>query len=255
MDTIIKYPRTPHLQGSNLQKGDEDLNQISFESIKGKYLVIEEKIDGANCAVSFSSGGELLLQSRGHFLRGGYRERHYNLLKTWAYSLTADFYSVLRERYIMYGEWLYAKHKIYYDSLPAYFVEFDIFDKEKRVFLSTENRRKLLKDLPVSSVPILASGRFEKIDDVLSYLGKSHYKSEKCLENFKNQALKLGLDYQEQLRQSDNSPLMEGLYLKVEEEGKVVQRLKYVRDSFTQGIEESETPWLNRTIFPNGLKS
>ena len=254
MENIIKYPRTPHLQGSNLQKGDEDLNQIPFDSIKGKYLVIEEKIDGANCGVSFSSTGELLLQSRGHFLRGGYRERHYDLFKTWAYSLSSEFYQVLGTRYLMYGEWLYAKHKIYYDSLPSYFMEFDIYDKENKVFLSTERRREMLKNLPVHSVPVLGTGRFKKSDEVLKYLGNSLYKSENWEENFKSQIEKLGLDLQEQLLQSDNSPLMEGLYIKIEEDGEVVDRLKYVRNSFNQGIQESDTPWLNRVIIPNGLK-
>ena len=77
-EKIIKYPRTQHIEGSKLQKGDEDLSQISFKKIKGKYIVIEEKVDGANSAISFNKDKELLLQSRGHFLTGGYRERHYN---------------------------------------------------------------------------------------------------------------------------------------------------------------------------------
>ena len=34
---IIKYPRTPHLEGSRLQPGDEDLSQVPFSYIKGKY--------------------------------------------------------------------------------------------------------------------------------------------------------------------------------------------------------------------------
>lgn len=52
-DTIIKYPRTPHIQGSRLQPGDEDLRQRSFSDIKDKHVVLEEKIDGANSAVSY----------------------------------------------------------------------------------------------------------------------------------------------------------------------------------------------------------
>ena len=83
-DVIIKYPRTPHIQGSRLQLGDEDLSQRPFSDIAGKSVVLEEKIDGANSAVSFTENGELRLQSRGHFLTGGYRERHYDLLKQWA---------------------------------------------------------------------------------------------------------------------------------------------------------------------------
>ena len=82
--SIIKYPRTRHLEGSRLQPGDEDLTQAPFSSILGKNIVIEEKIDGANSAISFDGDGNLLLQSRGHYLYGGYKERHYNLLKQWA---------------------------------------------------------------------------------------------------------------------------------------------------------------------------
>ena len=74
---IIKYPRTPHLAGSRLQPGDEDLSQVPFSCLAGRRLTVEEKVDGANSAVSFGPEGQLLLQSRGHYLTGGWRERHY----------------------------------------------------------------------------------------------------------------------------------------------------------------------------------
>ena len=51
---LKKYPRTPHLEGSRLQQGDEDLSQIRFSEIENRYLVVEEKCDGANSAISFS---------------------------------------------------------------------------------------------------------------------------------------------------------------------------------------------------------
>ena len=127
--SIIKYPRTPHIEGSRLQPGDEDLSQIPFDNIAGRHIVIEEKIDGANSALSFNPEGELLLQSRGHYLTGGYRERHYNLFKQWAGVHRDALWAVLGCRYVMYGEWMYAKHSIYYDALPHYFMEFDILDR------------------------------------------------------------------------------------------------------------------------------
>ena len=80
MDRIIKYPRTPHLVGSGIQIGDEDLSQVPFSEILGNNIVIEEKIDGANCGISFNNG-VILTQSRGHYLLGGARERDYDLLK------------------------------------------------------------------------------------------------------------------------------------------------------------------------------
>ena len=56
---LLKYPRTPHLEGSRLQEGDEDLAQIPFAEIAGKYLVVEEKCDGANSAISFGEDGKM----------------------------------------------------------------------------------------------------------------------------------------------------------------------------------------------------
>ncbi len=74
MQQIFKYPRTQHIEGSRLQPGDEDLESVRFTDISDNHLVIEEKVDGANCGISFSYDGKLLLQSRGHYLTGGYRE-------------------------------------------------------------------------------------------------------------------------------------------------------------------------------------
>ena len=66
-DRIIKYPRTPHLEGSSLQPGDEDLSQIPFSEIAGRHLVVEEKIDGANSAVSFTDSGNCACRAAGIF--------------------------------------------------------------------------------------------------------------------------------------------------------------------------------------------
>ena len=68
---IFKYPRTQHIEGSKLSDGDYDLSQVPFDQIKGKHVVVEEKVDGANSGISFSPDYELLLQSRGHYLTGG----------------------------------------------------------------------------------------------------------------------------------------------------------------------------------------
>ena len=251
--TLKKYPRTPHLEGSRLQPGDEDLSQIPFSCIKGRYLVVEEKIDGANSAISFNEEGELLLQSRGHYLTGGYRERHYNLMKQWANIHQDALFAVLGTRYIMYGEWMYAKHTVYYDMLPHYFLEFDIFDRQEQVFLSTRRRHEMLKDLPVASVPVLKEGQFQSREELIALLGKSNYISENKTETLRQTAEKLGLDVERQLRETDATDTMEGLYIKIEENGQVVDRLKFVRASFTQTVDQSQTHWLDRPIVPNGL--
>lgn len=254
MEIVLKkYPRTPHLEGSRLQWGDEDLSQIPFSAIRGRYLVVEEKIDGANTAVSFTEEGELRLQSRGHYLTGGYRERHYDLLKQWAMVHQETFFRVLGSRYIMYGEWMYAKHTVYYDQLPHYFLEFDIFDRQEGIFLSTKRRHEMLRGVPVVSVPVLKTGVFQNKEELLSLLGTSCYISERKTEALREVSEKLGLDADLQLEQTDASRDMEGLYIKIEENGQVVERLKFVRPSFTQAVGASQSHWLDRPIVPNGL--
>lgn len=250
---LKKYPRTPHLEGSRLQPGDEDLSQIPFSCIQGKHLVVEEKVDGANSAISFDENGTLLLQSRGHYLTGGYRERHYNLMKQWAGIHQDAFFEVLGTRYILYGEWLYAKHTVYYDKLPHYFLEFDIFDRQEEMFLSTARRHEMLQCLPMVSVPVLAEGVFQTKEELVSLLGPSNYISNRKTETLRQTSEKLGLDPDRQCRETDDTNLMEGLYIKVEENGQVVDRLKFVRPSFTQTVEMSSTHWLDRPIVPNGL--
>ena len=84
MPTLHKYPRTHHLEGSRLQPGDEDSRSVPFADLAGRHLVVEEKLDGANAGMSFDAAGRLWLQSRGHFLTGGAREKHFALFKRWA---------------------------------------------------------------------------------------------------------------------------------------------------------------------------
>lgn len=251
--TLKKYPRTPHLEGSRLQPGDEDLSQIPFSCIRGRHIVVEEKCDGANSAISFDGEGQLLLQSRGHYLTGGYRERHYDLLKQWATVHKEALWQLLGSRYILYGEWLYAKHTVFYDKLPHYFLEFDIFDREKGIFLDTPTRHKMLQNVPVVSVPVLGQGKFYDKEKLLELLGDSLYISPNKIEYLRSISQKLQLDADRQCRETDPSPTMEGLYIKVEENGQVVDRMKFVRASFLQTVEQSQTHWLDRPIVPNGL--
>ena len=250
---IHKYPRTPHLEGSRLQPGDEDLSQIPFASIQGRHLVIEEKCDGANSAVSFDADGELLLQSRGHYLTGGYRERHYNLMKRWAVAHRDALYQLLGKKYIMYGEWVYAKHTVFYDELPHYFLEFDILDRDTGVFLDTPSRHAMLRDAPIVSVPVLGSGVYRKKEDVLKLLGPSAYISGNQREHLWEGVERLGLDPEKACSETDLSGMMEGLYIKVEEDGRVVDRMKFVRAAFLQCVDFSESHWIDKPIIPNQL--
>lgn len=258
MREIRKFPRTAHLRGSRFQEGDHDLEAVPWEELQGKHLVIEEKMDGSNCGINFSEKGELLLQSRGHYLRGGPREKQFNLLKQWSSARQEEFFCVLGSRYVMYGEWLYAKHTMFYDALPHYFMEFDVLDTQTNEFLSTEARKQLLFSgpyvAPVIPVKVLASGQFASLKVLESMIAKSYFVSEgKRLLHLEEAARAANVPEVDAINHTDPSSLMEGLYVKWEEAGIVKGRYKYVRDSFTNVILDQEEHWHDRPIIQNKL--
>ncbi|MEU6040274.1 RNA ligase family protein [Actinomadura sp. NPDC047616] len=250
---IRKYPRTPHIEGSRLQPGDHDVAAVPFREIAGRYLVVEEKLDGANAGISFGPDGELRLQSRGHFLTGGPRERQFGPLKAWASSMQQVLWPRLRDRYVLYGEWLYAKHTMFYDALPHYFCEFDVLDQEDGTFLSTRRRRELLEGTPVVSVPVLHTGPLQRVSELTALLGPSTCRTPRWKDALREAALAGGADPGRVASETDGSEHMEGLYIKVEEDGRTVGRYKWVRPSFLTTILDSGSHWQDRPIVANGL--
>src|SRR5262249_4245605 len=152
------------------------------------------------------------------------RERQFDLLKRWANHHRTALSDILGNRYVMYGEWLYARHTIAYDALPHYFLEFDLLDRETGEFLSTGRRKRLLAFSPVVSVPVLADGL---VNDVEQYVGRSACSS---------------------------AETMEGLYIKYERDGQVSGRFKYVRATFLQAVQAAGEHWMERPIEPNRLR-
>lgn len=262
MSEFHKYVRTPHIQGSRLQQGDHDLEEVPLDELINKYLVIEEKIDGANSGISFSEDGELQLQSRGHYLRGGPRERHFDMFKQWTACHRETLFRVLGSRYVMYGEDMFATHTIFYDALPHYFMEFDILDTKTDTFLSTEERRKLIVsggagDI-VHSVLVLHDGVYTKLSlrdlgDLTRLVTKSNFITDDRSYSLASAALAAGVSPIDTMKRTDMDPLMEGLYIKWEEGGTVMGRYKYIRPSFTSSILDQDTHWHERPIIHNAL--
>ena len=250
---FVKYPRTPHLEGSRLQPGDSAHDQTSLSQLTQGELVWEEKVDGANSGVSFDAEGKLQLQSRGHVLTGGAREAQFNMLKQWATAWEEDLYIVLGERYVMYGEWCLAKHSVWYDRLPHYFLEFDVLDKQTGEWLSTDARHQLLKPLPVVSVPVVHRGYVSNRGAMEALVQPSVFKSPQWRKNFEQDVVRMGYDADKAWQETEPSDLSEGLYLKQELDGRVIGRYKFVRYDFVQTIISSGSHWADRPILPNLL--
>ena len=258
MNNIVRYPRTRHVETSGLQGGDEDLEIVPFSQLVDKHLVVEEKIDGCNVGVSFDSDCRLWLQSRGHFLIGNDKP-HFNLFKAWANSHENEFFDLLMDRYILYAEWMQVLHSVYYDLLPDFFMEFDVWDKQQKVFLDTPTRYAMLaKLLPfrISSVKVLHAGKVDSLSTLTAMVGKSHFISQNAFYDLIDAMDKAEFTEAEKKAISDMNKdgLMEGLYIKWEEDGIVKGRYKWVRGNFVQGIKESNQHWAERRPVYNKVK-
>src|SRR5436190_7537353 len=143
-DDFIKYPRTPHLFGSKGTDDDKHLGRKESEAfIADESLIVEEKLDGTNVGIHFTPRGRMVLQCRGHEITEGMHPQ-YDLFKQWTSVKRPVLEAMLGSRFILYGEWLYAKHSVHYRALPHYFFEFDLYDKDAAQFLALATRLQML---------------------------------------------------------------------------------------------------------------
>lgn len=234
-DDFVKYPRTPHLFGSKGTDDDKYMNEAdSRRFISNESLIVEEKIDGTNVGIHFTSGGQMVLQCRGHLITEGMHPQ-YDLFKQWTMVKRSALEECLGSRFILFGEWMYARHSLHYRQLPHYFFEFDVYDKEDEAFLSLERRLALLDGTGIQTVPVIHTGAVTQ-DQLAKLIGPSRFDS-----RFENPVTK----------QVDH--LMEGLYLRTEAGGAVTGRAKFVRPEFVEKVKQSEH-WQHQAMVSNLLR-
>lgn len=230
---FFKYPRTPHLFGSVGTDDDKHMGEReSLEFINDPSLVTEVKLDGGNAGIHFANG-EMVLQCRGHLITSGMHPQ-FDLFKQWAAVKRDTLEICLEDRYILFGEWLYAKHSVHYRQLPHYFFEFDIYDKADGVFLSLDRRTEILTGSGIHTVPVIHRGKVAR-DELPKLIGPDPYDAV-----FDNPLT----------GRPDN--LMEGLYLRKERDGVVTGRAKFVRPEFVEKVKQSEH-WQHQRMVPNLL--
>lgn len=233
-DEFTKYPRTPHLFGSKGTSDDKHLCEAESEMmIADESLIVEEKIDGTNVGIHFLDSGEMILQCRGHLITEGMHPQ-YDLFKQWATVKRNWLEERLTNRFIMFGEWVYARHSIHYRNLTHYFFEFDIYEKERAAFLDLKRRMSLLKGTGIHTVPVIHTGSVSR-DDLKALIRPSRFDGH--------------FEYPNRIR-SDN--LMEGLYMRTEADGVVTSRAKFVRPEFAEKIQQS-AHWQHQPMVPNLL--
>jgi hypothetical protein len=106
----------------------------------------------------------------------------------------------------------------------------------------------------VAQVPVLHEGPVKSVQKLGVMISRSKFISPNRRQNLLLAAEKAGVPEEQVLRETDMSELMEGLYVKVEDDENVIGRYKFVRETFTNAILDSETHWHDRIIVPNKLK-
>lgn len=222
---------------------------MQFNKLAGEFLVVEEKLDGTGVSIFFDDNLQLQVWHRG----SPALSKEFTRLRSWVDSRQDTLFNLLEDRYILFGEWMLHKHAVFYDQLPTYFFESDVFDKETETFLSTLARNSLLADRGIRSVPVLAALKPTKLSQLTDLVRKSMYQSEHWREVLWNKAEKEGFELKPLLDQCDQSDLAEGLYIKHEDERQVLGRYKHVRRAFVENIINSGTHLRDRIPFHNLL--
>jgi len=104
-------------------------------------------------------------------------------------------------------------------------------------------------------VPVLHEGSIRTSGEIDAFVRASLYKSKEWRERLEEAAIASGSRADFVAKQTEDSDLAEGLYLKQEEDGRVIDRFKFVRSDFVQAIQASDSHWHDRPILPNQLRS
>jgi hypothetical protein len=89
----------------------------------------------------------------------------------------------------------------------------------------------------------------------IEYISGDLFANRHHAQAFAHGCLEHGLDPIQVQRETDPSPLMEGLYIKAEAGGVVTGRSKYIRAGFLQTVLDSESHWQDRPLLPNRLQA
>jgi len=224
MTDFFRFPHTPHLAwlSDTPLRQDKLLSMTEIESLLAGEVVIEEKLDGANLGFSTDQNGRLCIQNRGQYLSRPFTGQ-FKKLESWLAPRAEDLASIAGDGLIIFGEWCAARHSIFYNELPDWFLLFDVYDKQAGKFWSTMRRNELAQLLDLSIVPALHKGKIS-LDELLS--------------RFLNKRSQFSAGY------------LEGIVVRRETDDWLTQRAKIVRPDFTQNINQH---WSKQKIKWNHL--
>lgn len=132
------YGSIPHLPDSKLGEGDHhcEFGQAIIATKKSRdrhdLIIVQEKLDGSNCAVARINGEIIALTRAGYLAITSPYEQHH-IFDTWVQNNKKRFYGVLDEGERLCGEWLIQAHGTRYELPHEPFVAFDLMYGNERL--------------------------------------------------------------------------------------------------------------------------
>lgn len=156
----IKYPRTYHLPWSEGLVND-DRRSESLDAFIGQRVIVTEKMDGENTSLYSDHLHARSLDSKHHPSRN------------WIKAFHGSICSNIPDGYRLCGENMFAKHSIFYDTLPSYFLLFSIWNGDQ--CLTWEQTVEYAELLNVVPVPVLYDGIWDEDKIKACWTGVSKY--------------------------------------------------------------------------------
>jgi hypothetical protein len=101
--------------------------------------------------------------------------------------------------------------------------------------------------LPEGEEKVLHQGSLNHLQDLTAFLGPSYCISRGHLEKLCRRASEQEIDPARVQGETDPSRMMEGLYIKIEENGVLEGRLKYVRSGFLATVRTGKIQCLKKS--------
>lgn len=133
------------------------------------------------------------------------RAGQFGRLRAWAAECSDVLHALLRGGEVLYGEWMSLTHTVYYDRLPDLFVGTDLHVR-KTGFATAEERERRLEEAALCAPPRLFTGTLGGEESLASLFGTSAF----------------------------DGQLSEGLVLRREGEGRLLERAKMLRPGFVR---------------------
>lgn len=171
---FVKYEKTFRINTPNNNvPGKLSLSKSDVKALLTGKVTIEEKIDGAN--VGIIGGNPFRMQKRGSLVDTS-EHQQFNRFKAWAMNRW-QLLDTIPKGTVVYGEFMWATHHIFYDSLPDWFICFDVLVGDK--FLRRQSKEEFCKELNIEVVPLIYEGYVDDIVHLESFIrGPSAYSSD-----------------------------------------------------------------------------